>query len=766
MRERLIKTAGIIILMLIVSVSQRAHSEIQILKPSSYDTLIILKPNLIQWEQQTKPVNLYYSTNYGRKWILIKDSLTTNTYNWTPPKIDSVEVQLRVSWRTVTKPYLIWEMKNSVRAKVREFSVDVSSDGKLLLTASQDDRIIKLWNIEKKTVIDSINIVDYGVVFSANFFHNPDSVIIAVDNTVLLWTRDDKQLRALTGDFFTNEVKQCTPHPTRNIFAAGCMDGNVGVFNLDSQIPIKKYISADSCPIYTVHFTEDGKKLSYAGEYRKLFIADWEEEKEPLVFTGDGEAGINAVIWDCNISSNNNFALSGGVDSRVRLWDIQDIDLNWTSRTHTFHVRKVCFSPDGRMMLSGSLDGSVRQRNLEEGYEYDARIDHGGQVLAAGYFATRDTVYSAGRDNTIRLWRNFDEAFDMGKVQCKIIYPVDCDESKFDFQEFTGSEDISFVGGVYNYKNSIQLNRLEKKDAGAMWYNKRVPVAKGFKTEFSFKLSNGNGSTNPDSYNGGGDGFAFVIQDMTTNSIGYNGYSLGYGGMQNCLAVEFDTFKNDTSKSNLMHDPAKNHIAVQCNGIYENTSDNVPPVNLGITLNIIPLIPNGQIYYCRIDYNIKPNALRIYLDTVQTMTEPVLVIDSLFLNQKLSLSNNMRAYVGFTAGTGDTWENHEILSWSLCPFPEYGTISSRDEVVPDDLRASPNPIRTSTLIDYYCAITDVYDVIIYDISGNQKLQVYSGMLEKGTHNFKVDFSDLVSGIYFCVVKSEKKESRIKLLLIK
>jgi hypothetical protein len=59
----------------------------------------------------------------------------------------------------------------------------------------------------------------------------------------------------------------------------------------------------------------------------------------------------------------------------------------------------------------------------------------------------------------------------------------------------------------------------------------------------------------------GGDGIAFVIQEQDPRALGAGGAGLGYTGIVNSMAVEFDTFYNAE-----LLEPYENHISVQSRG--------------------------------------------------------------------------------------------------------------------------------------------------------------------------------------------------------
>lgn len=73
----------------------------------------------------------------------------------------------------------------------------------------------------------------------------------------------------------------------------------------------------------------------------------------------------------------------------------------------------------------------------------------------------------------------------------------------------------------------------------------------------------------------GGDGLAFVIHGdpLGASAIGGKGVDLGYGGIENGLAVEFDMWTNVASVTASNDDIFFDHISVHSNGEGVMTSD-------------------------------------------------------------------------------------------------------------------------------------------------------------------------------------------------
>jgi hypothetical protein len=65
-----------------------------------------------------------------------------------------------------------------------------------------------------------------------------------------------------------------------------------------------------------------------------------------------------------------------------------------------------------------------------------------------------------------------------------------------------------------------------------------------FAAIFSFRIGNNGGGSDADG--SGEDGLAFVVQ-TNSNNVGAEGGGLGYQGINNSVAVEFDTYNNGST---------------------------------------------------------------------------------------------------------------------------------------------------------------------------------------------------------------------------
>ncbi len=208
------------------------------------------------------------------------------------------------------------------------------------------------------------------------------------------------------------------------------------------------------------------------------------------------------------------------------------------------------------------------------------------------------------------------------------------------FPQFPSSTGLVLQVNAHTASNILHLMQPAGTGRGGAWMDAPQGVLDGFICEFSFRITN--------QHAGGADGFAFVIAGTPQPVFG--GSDIGYSGITNSLAVEFDTWYNTDDGDNSDH-----HISVHTQGTLGNSENE--SASIGRYTPATDFASDGAVHRVKILYT--PGSFQVFLDNPNS---PVLNLN-VNLGTLLSLPNG-NAWIGFTAGSGGSWESHDILAWS------------------------------------------------------------------------------------------------------
>ena len=229
----------------------------------------------------------------------------------------------------------------------------------------------------------------------------------------------------------------------------------------------------------------------------------------------------------------------------------------------------------------------------------------------------------------------------------------------FTYNNFTNAASLEFLGSAARATTSdgpvLQLTPAVGGQSGAVYSAIPLPLAAnaGFSTFFTFRLSKGGGFTDSDGVPGA-DGICFVLQG-SGYQFGPGGGNLGYLGVGNSLAVEFDTFNNGTAFGT-PGDIDGNHVAINVNGT----------LNDPVSVHIPDPMNNGNVWYAWIDYFGQAKRLEVRLSEVPIRPLTNTLAATVDLPMFLGATN---AFVGFTGSTGAAWNQQDILSWKFLALP-------------------------------------------------------------------------------------------------
>lgn len=127
--------------------------------------------------------------------------------------------------------------------------------------------------------------------------------------------------------------------------------------------------------------------------------------------------GHTAPVSALAMSADGKILVSGSEDKTIKLWQIGTGFLFRTLTEHTGSVFALAISPDGKILASGSGDGTIKIWHLSSFKLLHTLTNHSKSVLALAISADGRILASGSEDKTVKIWQlgNSDPSF-LGEI--------------------------------------------------------------------------------------------------------------------------------------------------------------------------------------------------------------------------------------------------------------------------------------------------------------------------------------------------------------
>jgi len=338
----------ILVTLLFAVISNLTANGLKVIHPNGNEKFLGGKEITLKWENPNSyfPLNLYYSIDNAKNWILIDKNINVNEYKWKTPKIISNKCLFKVEYIQKGKDETIFESGQVSMLR----TICFSPDSKYIASGS-DDNSIKIWLTSNQTEIKKLSghssRIEY-LSWSSNgkYLASASSSVVKVWDTST-WTVLYTLLQHSGSVFYVDWNKSST------FIASTGEDRTICIWDISNGSLKKQIITNHSLSNSCVTWSNDEKHIavgSWDGSFSIWNAQTYQQEQK--VTTSGG-------LRDIDYSYNDDYIATNSADAIVDVYNVSQNQLIYKITKHSSQGETIAWHHQKNIFASSARDGKV-----------------------------------------------------------------------------------------------------------------------------------------------------------------------------------------------------------------------------------------------------------------------------------------------------------------------------------------------------------------------------------------------------------------------
>jgi hypothetical protein len=293
-------------------------------------------------------------------------------------------------------------LRRSIKAHDGEVTgVDLSPDAKLIVSGGSDGRI-GIWNVADGSKLHTLG--EYQEVTAVAFSPNEAKVAAAAINqmrkdVLQVWDYEKAKAGAeIKGH--SQRINIVAFSPNGKTIASGSNDNTLRMWYAGNGRDIQTYEDAKS-DFLALGWSPDNNHLagglSWAGDIL-VWNTSWDKVEQSLAGHNDW---VKAVLY----SPDGRNIISGSRDGSVRFWDAKSGKEKYLIKESWWgEINDLAISGDGAYLAGATEHAGIVIWHVDSGKTLAVLTGHSGRVTGVAFSADGKTIISGGADGTVRIW--------------------------------------------------------------------------------------------------------------------------------------------------------------------------------------------------------------------------------------------------------------------------------------------------------------------------------------------------------------------------